>query len=98
MIKMIFWSLWIGFAAYAFIFAPPNQPDTFELIKNLSTGEWQGINPLIISLFNLMGILPLIYSCMVFIDGKGQTIPGWLFATFSFGVGAFVMEVVYNLI
>jgi hypothetical protein len=89
--KIIFWLLWIGFAIYAFVFAPPNQPDTFELIKNLSTGQWQGINPIIISLFNLMGVFPLIYSCMVFIDGRGQKIPAWLFATFSFGVGAFAL-------
>ena len=89
--KILFWSLWVGFAGYAFIFAPPNQPDTFELIKNLSTGQWEGINPLIVSLFNLMGIFPFIYSCMVFIDGKGQKIPAWIFATFSFGFGAFAL-------
>ncbi len=89
--KIIFWSLWIGFSVYAFVFAPPNQPDTFELIKNLSTGQWEGINPLIVSLFNLMGVFPLIYSCMVFIDGKGQKIPAWIFTTFSFGVGAFAL-------
>ncbi|WP_414618968.1 DUF2834 domain-containing protein [Calothrix sp. CCY 0018] len=91
MIKIIFWSVWVGFSVYAFVFAPPNQPDTFELIKNLSTGQWEGINPLIVSLFNLMGVFPLIYSCMVFIDGKGQKIPAWIFATFSFGVGAFAL-------
>ncbi|MEO1430808.1 MAG: DUF2834 domain-containing protein [Cyanobacteria bacterium J06633_8] len=89
--KILFWSLWIGFAGYAFVFAPPNQPDTFELIKNLSTGQWEGINPLIVSLFNLMGVFPLIYSCMLFIDGKGQKIPAWLFASFSFGIGAFAL-------
>ncbi len=89
--KIIFWSLWVGFSVYAFGFAPPNQPDTFELIKNLSTGQWEGINPLIVSLFNLMGVFPLIYSCMVFIDGKGQKIPAWIFTTFSFGVGAFAL-------
>ena len=89
--KIIFWFLWVGFAGYAFVFAPPNQPDTFELIKNLSTGQWEGINPLIVSLFNLMGVFPFIYSCMVFIDGKGQIIPAWIFATFSFGFGAFAL-------
>ncbi|MBF2017100.1 MAG: DUF2834 domain-containing protein [Rivularia sp. T60_A2020_040] len=89
--KIIFGLLWVGFAIYAFVFAPPEQPDTFELIKNLSTGQWEGINPIIISLFNLMGVFPLIYSCMVFIDGQGQKIPAWLFATFSFGVGAFAL-------
>ncbi|MBV6626620.1 MAG: DUF2834 domain-containing protein [Rivularia sp. (in: Bacteria)] len=89
--KIIFWSIWVGFSVYAFVFAPPNQPDTFELIKNLSTAQWEGINPLIVSLFNLMGVFPLIYSCMMFIDGKGQKIPAWLFASFSFGVGAFAL-------
>ena len=89
--KIIFWSLWIGFVTYAFVFAPPDKPETFELIKNLSTGEWQGINPLIVSLFNIMGVFPIIYSCMVFIDGRGQKIPAWLFATLSFGLGAFAL-------
>lgn len=89
--KIAFGSLWLGFIAYAFIFAPPDQPNTFELIKNLSTGEWQGINPLIIALFNIMGIWPLIYSAVVFIDGRGQKISAWPFATASFAVGAFAL-------
>lgn len=89
--KVLFWLLWIGFLIYAFVFAPPEQPDTFELIKNLSTGKLEGINPLIVSLFNLMGVFPLIYSCVVFIDGKGQKISAWIFATLSFGIGAFAL-------
>jgi hypothetical protein len=44
--KIAFGLLWLGFITYAFVFAPPDQPDTFKLIKNLSTGQWQGINPL----------------------------------------------------
>ncbi len=89
--KITFWLIWLGFTTYAFIFAPPNQPDTFELIKHLSIGQWQGINPLVISLFNIMGVWPMIYACLVFIDGRGQKIPAWLFASFSFGVGAFAL-------
>ncbi len=89
--KIAFWLIWIGFVSYAFLFAPPDQPDTFELIKNLSTGRWEGINPLVVALFNIMGVIPMIYSCLVFIDGRGQKIPAWLFATFSFAVGAFAL-------
>ncbi|MEQ9624646.1 DUF2834 domain-containing protein [Coleofasciculus chthonoplastes] len=89
--QLSFWILWVSFLAYAFLFAPPQQPDTFDLITNLSTGNWDGINPLIIALFNIMGILPLAYACFVFIDGRGQKIPAWLFATASFGVGAFAL-------
>ncbi len=89
--KITFWLVWLGFIAYAFLLAPPEQPNTLELIKNLSTGHWEGINPLIISLFNLMGIWPIIYSCLLFFDGRNQKIPAWPFATLSFGVGAFAL-------
>ncbi|AFY33650.1 hypothetical protein [Calothrix sp. PCC 7507] len=89
--KIAFALLWIGFITYAFLLAPPDRPDTFELIKNLSTGQWQGINPLVIALFNIMGIWPLIFSAVMFIDGRGQKIPAWPFATASFAVGAFAI-------
>lgn len=83
--------LWLGLIAYAFLLAPPEQPDTLQLIQNLSVGKWEGINPIIIALFNLMGIWPLIYSAMIIIDGRGQQIPAWLFVTASFAIGAFAV-------
>ncbi len=89
--KIFFWLLWLTLGIYAFNFAPPDQPDTLDLIINLSTGNWEGINPVIISLFNLMGIFPLIYASVLLIDGRGQKIWAWLFSTLSFGVGAFAI-------
>jgi len=89
--KIAFGLLWLGFTTYAFFLAPPEQPGTFELIKNLSTGQWQGINPLVVALFNIMGVIPIIYSAVLFIDGRGQKIPAWLFAIPSFAVGAFAI-------
>ncbi|WP_071189397.1 DUF2834 domain-containing protein [Trichormus sp. NMC-1] len=90
--KIAFGLLWLGFISYAFLFAPPdNFPESLELIKNLSTGQWQGINPLVIALFNIMGVWPLIYSAVLFIDGRGQKIRAWPFATASFAVGAFAL-------
>lgn len=89
--KTALWLLWIGVIVYAFIFAPPDQPDTFELIKNLSTGQIAGINPLIVALFNIMGIFPILYSCLLLIDGRMQKIRAYPFALASFGVGAFAL-------
>lgn len=86
-----FWLIWIVFITYGFFLSPPNQPDTFELIKNMSIGNWEGINPLIITLFNIMGIFPLIYAAVLLSDGRGQKIPAWAFATASFGMGAFAI-------
>ena len=78
--KIGFWLVWVGFVGYAFLLAPPNQPDTFELIINLSTGKWEGINPLIVALFYIMGVWPMIYGCLLFFDGREQKIPAWPFA------------------
>jgi len=89
--KLGFWLVWLAFVGYAFLLAPPEQPDTFELIKHLSTGQIVGINPLISSLFSIMGVWPLIYGCLLFIDGRGQKIRAWPFALGSFGVGAFAL-------
>lgn len=87
--KISFWLIWLGVGSYAFLLAPPQQPDTFELIKNLSTGQIAGVNPLIVALFNIMGVWPMIYSCLLFFDGRGQKVKAWPFAAASFGVGAF---------
>lgn len=83
--------LWLGFILYAVILAPPDQPDTLDLILRLSTGDWQGINPVIIALFNAMGIWPLVYACLLLVDGQGQKLWAWPFTIASFGVGAFAL-------
>ncbi|MDB9421353.1 DUF2834 domain-containing protein [Microcystis aeruginosa] len=89
--KIILGLLWLGFGLYAFLLAPPDQPDTMNLIIDLSTGKWQDINPLIIALFNLMGVWPLIYTSLLIIDGRDQKIIAWPFAFASFVVGAFAI-------
>lgn len=89
--SIAFWMLWLGFIAYAFLLAPPNDPQTFTLIKNLSTGQWDGINPLVIAVFNTLGLLPLAYSCLMLFDGRGQKVRAFPFVMFSFGVGAFAI-------
>ena len=89
--KMGLGLLWVGFVIYAIALAPPAPPDTLALLQDLATGHWSGINPLIIALFNLMGIWPLVYGGLLFVDGRDQTIPAWPFAAASFAVGAFAL-------
>jgi hypothetical protein len=89
--SLFFLGIWATLLGYAFFLAPPDQPDTIDLIFNLSTGQWQGINPLIIALFNLMGIWPLIYLPLMLADGQEQKIAAWPFAMASFMVGAFAI-------
>ncbi|MGY6530613.1 MAG: DUF2834 domain-containing protein [Cyanobacterium sp.] len=87
--KVIFFTIWILFIGYGFLFAPPDNPETMDLIINLSSGNWEGINPYIISLFNLMGILPMIYACLLLVDGRGQKLMATPFLVGSFFLGAF---------
>jgi hypothetical protein len=89
--KIALWALWLGFITYAFVIAPPDSPDTWTVIQNLSTGKLEGINPLVIALFNIMGVLPLLYSCLIYIDGRVQKVPAWAFSVGSFAVGAFAL-------
>ncbi|AFY59735.1 hypothetical protein [Synechococcus sp. PCC 6312] len=89
--RLGFLALWLGFVIYAFGFAPPDQPDTLALIQRLVGGPWAGINPLIIALFNIMGVWPFIYLCVLLVDGRGQKIPAWPFVGGSFALGAFAL-------
>lgn len=92
MIRRSFFALlWLGFIWYATQAAPPDQPDTLALIQQLATGQWSGINPIVIALFNLMGIWPLVYVAIALTDGHGQPVPAWPFVLGSFGLGAFLL-------
>jgi hypothetical protein len=83
--------LWIAFVTYSFGFAPPDSPDTMDLIVRLSSGKFDGVNPLVVNLFNIMGVLPLMYCCLLYSDGRGQKLPAWAFSAGSFGLGAFAL-------
>ena len=89
--KIVFGLIWVSFISYAFFFAPNASPDTLDLIIDLSTGNLQDINPLVVSLFNLMGILPATYACLLLFDGRSQKIPAGIFVIGSFGLGAFAL-------
>jgi hypothetical protein len=88
---MFFWLIWLLFTGYAFLLAPPDSPETWQLIINLSTGQWTGINPLIIALFNLMGLWPMIYAAVMLFDGSNQKFKPGFFNAASFAVGAFAI-------
>ncbi|MEM6836425.1 MAG: DUF2834 domain-containing protein [Cyanobacteria bacterium P01_C01_bin.120] len=89
--RSLFAILWLAFALYTFLLAPPDQPDTAQLIQQLASGQWDDINPAIVALFNLMGIWPMAYACLALIDGHGQKPPAWPFVAGSFGLGAFLL-------
>lgn len=86
--KITLWLIWVGFIAYVLLLAPPlHLQETLTLLKNLLTVQWTKINPIILSLFSLIGVWIQIYSCVLFFDGRMQKIPFWPFALASLGSG-----------
>ncbi len=96
MLRLAFGLLWILLGIYAFFLAPPDDPNTLDLIMRLVRGDIAGINPLIVAEFNIMGVLPLLYWSLLFLDGyrqaqMGAKIPAWPFASLMMAVGAFAL-------
>ncbi len=95
--KLIFALIWVTFTIYAFYFAPPDDPEaTWQLIQRLIRFDIEGINPVIVAEFNLMGVLPLIFAALLLIDGHrqkqiGGKVPAGPFLVLSMGVGAFAL-------
>jgi hypothetical protein len=89
--RLILWGIWLGFILYLLFFAPPVQPDTFQPLQILLSGQLPQINPVTLALFSLIGIWILIYSCLVFADGRVQKLPAWAFILGSAATGVIAL-------
>lgn len=89
--KIILSLLWIGFITYVLLLAPLDQPGTLRYIQKLLTLDWEGINPVVITLFSLMGVWPMVYACLMFLDSRTQNISAWPAFLAANGAGAIGM-------
>lgn len=90
--QLVFAGLWVGFSLYAFFGSPQSDPDsTIALLTDLVNGNFSALNPLLVAEFNLMGVLPLVYCCFLFADGREHKLPAWIFAAGMMGVGGFAL-------
>lgn len=87
---LIFWLLWIALISYSFLLAPADGTNTLQLIINLLTGQFANINPLVVSLFYLMGIWPCIFAAVMLFEDSPKVKPD-LFCAASFAVGSFAL-------
>nr|RNJ68525.1 MAG: hypothetical protein EDM05_15630 [Leptolyngbya sp. IPPAS B-1204] len=85
--QTLLWIVWLGLIAYILLFAPPIQADTFQPLQTLFSGQLPTVNPVMIALFSLIGIWLLIYSCLIFADGRMQDLPAWAFMLAAMGTG-----------
>ncbi|MEO0853629.1 MAG: DUF2834 domain-containing protein [Cyanobacteria bacterium J06648_11] len=90
--RVLYSGLWIALVVYATAFAPPDRPEeTRALLETLISGNVADLNPLLVAEFNLMGVLPLAFWCVLLADGRGQKLPAWPFAALMMGVGGFAL-------
>lgn len=103
--KITFGLMWLALVAYSVTFTiarvHSSSPDAFQqdldLIINMSIVEWDGINPIIIAIFFIMGIFPLVYGAFVLFDGDRQPVSPYPFFVASFGLGAFALLPYFTL-
>ncbi|MBD2307456.1 hypothetical protein H6G17_18440 [Chroococcidiopsis sp. FACHB-1243] len=86
--KIALWTIWAGFLVYVLFLAPPiHWQETLNLLMKILTFQWTSVNPVILSLFALIGVCIALYSCVLFFDGRMQKLPFYPFAIASVGTG-----------
>jgi len=86
--RIALWTIWVGFLIYVLFLAPPiHWQETLDFLIKILTFQWVSVNPIILSLFALIGVCIAIYSCVLFFDGRMQKIPFYPFAIASLGTG-----------
>lgn len=84
MIFLLIWLLLIGYA----IFLAPGTGANNPVIPQLLSGDWGAIDPLVLAVFNSLGLFPLVFLTLLLLNDRMRW-PAWPFALLSFGIGAF---------
>ena len=75
--RLVLWFIWLSFVAYTIWLAPLDHSYTWYLGRKLITLQWGDLNAYIPAIFSLMGVLPMVYACLMFADGRMQTFRAW---------------------
>ncbi len=86
--RLLFLLLLIADILYALYVAPKGDPPG-NLFLLLALGQGPAKNPAVWGVFQLLGIVPLMYWALLFPDGRGQRIWAWPFALGMMAFGAF---------
>ena len=73
---------------YAAFVAPKGDPPG-NLFLELALGQGPAKNPAVWGVFQLLGVVPLMYWALLFPDGRGQKVWAWPFALGMMAFGAF---------
>lgn len=86
---MLFLIVWLLLIAYAAFLAPGTGANN-PVIPQLLSGDWGAIDPLVLAVFNSLGLFPLVFLTLLLLNDRMRW-PAWPFALLSFGIGAFAL-------
>ena len=81
-------ALLVADVLYAVFVAPKGDPPG-NLFLELAIGHGPARNPAVWGVFQLLGVVPLLYWAVLFPDGRGQRVWAWPFALGMMALGAF---------
>lgn len=73
--KAILLLVWALFTGYTLTLKPLEKPGIITLIEKTIELDLEGIDTYAFKLFSLMGVWPLVYACLLFIDRRMQKVP-----------------------
>jgi len=84
-------ALWLGLIAWSVWFTPPVRPDLVGWAAALAIGDWTTEDPLIVAVFNTMGLLPILFAHLLHDDLRARPLPAWPFVLASVAIGIFAL-------
>lgn len=90
-VRVGLFALWAVLMAEALLLSPSARPDQTAWLIRLMTGDWAGEEPLVVALFQLMGVWPVAMAALLAPRLRRRPIPLWPFALASMALGAFVL-------
>lgn len=89
--RLLLLAVWGLLVVEAALVAPPVRDDVGPWVLRLLTGEWSGEEPLVVALFQLMGVWPMVLAAALAPRLARRPVPLWPFALGSFALGAFAL-------
>lgn len=87
---MIFFIIWLALVTYAIFFAPGQGNSNDPVLSEVFAGNWAAIDPLVLTVFNSLGIFPLVFLTLL-LRNDNKRWPAWPFSLVSFAAGAFAL-------
>ncbi len=88
--RLGFGLLLIGYLAYAHFLAPQTDPPNGGFL-DLALGRGPARNPAVWGVFQLLGVVPLMYWALMAPDGREQRVWAWPFALGMMALGSFAL-------